>query len=94
MYARPVSTISTTSVIENQSVSNSPLAARVHLVGTSSTFDPLAVRVYQSEIHDAINPNGGHRLESDEQDLSDFDPDQYSDDDEFTFATHQLRQAT
>ena len=86
VYTRPVSTISTTSVTENQSVSNSPLAAWVHQVGASSMFDPLAVRVHQSEIHDAMNPNGGHQLESDEQGLSDFDPDQYSDDDEFTFA--------
>ena len=60
----------------HQSDNNSPLAAQVHQFG--AMIDPLAVRVHQSgcdmndpltarvhqgEVNDAMNQNGGHQIE-------------------------------
>ena len=64
-----------------------PLAARVHQSG-SDMNDPLAARVHQGEVNDAMNPNGGHRIEINNENSAgppDFDPAHYTADDEYTF---------
>ena len=64
-----------------------PLAARVHQSG-SDMNDPLAARVHQGEVNDAMNPNGGHQIEINNENSagpSDFDPAHYTADDEYTF---------
>ena len=70
----------------HQSSSNdSPLVVRVHQLGANIN-DPLAARVHQSEVNDAINPNGGHQIDNDNSaGPSDFDPARYTTDDEYTF---------
>ena len=65
---------------------NSPLAARVRQFG--AMIDPLAARVHQGEVNDAMNPNGGHQIETNNENSagpSDFDPAHYTADDEYTF---------
>ena len=67
--------------------SESPLVARVHQSGASIN-DPLAARVHQSEVDDALNPNGRHQSDISNKnnvDLSDFDPTQYTADDEYEY---------
>ena len=70
----------------HQSSSNdSPLVARVHQLGANIN-DPLAARVHQSEVNDAMNPNGGHQIDNDNSaGPSDFDPARYTTDYEYTF---------
>ena len=85
----------------HQSDNNSPLAARVCQFGAmidplaawvhqsgSDMNDPLAARVHQGEVNDAMNPNGGHQIEINNENStgpSDFDPARYTADDEYTF---------
>ena len=70
----------------HQSSSNdSPLVARVHQSGANIN-DPLAVQVHQSEVNDAMNPNGRHQIDNDNSaGPSDFDPARYIADDEYIF---------
>ena len=66
---------------------NSPLAARVHQSG-SILNDSLAALVRQGEVSDAMNPNGGHQIDTNNDSSaspSDFDPPCYTADDEYTF---------
>ena len=75
-------------VYSHQSDNNdSPLAARVHQSG-ANTNDPLAARVHKSGVDDAINPSGGHQIETSNESSAgpaDFDPARYTADDEYTF---------
>ena len=66
---------------------NDPLAARVHQSGHNLN-NPLAARVHQGEVNDAMNPNGGHQIDTNNDSSaspSDFDPACYTADDEYTF---------
>ena len=83
-----VSSLSNNTLVSQSSNSMSPLAARVHQSGAN---DPLAARVHQSEVDDALNPDGEHQLADNNRNNpgpSDFDPDQYTADDEYTFVAH------
>ena len=66
---------------------NDPLDARVHQSGNNLN-NPLVARVHQGEVNDAMNPNGGHQIDTNNDSSagpSDFDPACYTADDEYTF---------
>ena len=51
------------------------MVARVHQLGANNINDPLAARVHQSKVNDAMNPNGAHQIDNvNSAGPSDFDP--------------------
>ena len=66
---------------------NNLLAAWVHQ-SESILNDPLTVQVHQGEVSDAMNPNKGHQIDTNNDSSagpSDFNPPCYTADDEYMF---------
>ena len=81
-----VITESNNTLVSQYTSSESALVAWVHQSGASMN-EPSGC-VHQSEVNDALNPNGGHQLEDNNRNNvgpSDFDPEQYTADNEYTF---------